>query len=362
MPVTPQPVFALNSPAPRPARFGQAKPLYRNNPKPILLSMDFDHTLIRWLKGDDKAFDEVSLQRNVNAVRDAYPVAAVHLNTGRGLHYFQKAAQVAAPILAKMPLDYLSLDNGRELYINKRHERTDKWIARLRTADMEQSWQSQIGWDAGRVNQAIHELLAAEGFTQTEVTQSPNLTEARYTKTEAGLTWMVRTLDNPSAWLMYVKPDAGEASVFDEPQRARGHRMAEQLLQTLSGLGIEARYGLEEKHDGNVHYGFFVISPVHVDKAAAIGQVLTHYLSNPKAVITAGDSSYNDTPALKPEAFTAGKTPRTVPNYPIVVGEDATLVSAVQDNPRHEVSREKRLDRAIAAQVEKTGTRLNYCV
>lgn len=356
-----QPLASAPLSRPDSGRFGQARPLYRNNPKPVLLSMDFDHTLIRWLKGDDKTFDELGLQRNVNAVRDAYPVAAVHLNTGRGLHYFQRAARAAAPILARMPLDYLSLDNGRELYVNKRHQRADRWIAGLKTTDTEASWQKKIGWDAATVNAAIRQLVLEAGFVQTGIESSANLTEVRYQKTGGALTWTLKTLDNPSAFLVYARPRDGETSVFEEPQRAEGRRMAERLIRQLAGLGIEARYGLEEKHDGNVHYGFFVFAPARVDKAAAIREVLGHYLGNPQAVITAGDSSYNDTPALGPEAFTTDSN-RTVANYPIVVGGDPALAAAVQGNPRHAVAADKRLDQAIAAQIGKTGARLNYCV
>lgn len=340
-------------------KFGQRKPLYSHNPKPYLLSLDFDQTMIRWLKGDDKAFDELALRRNVDAIRASYPISAVHVNTGRGLHSFQKVAGVASPFLARMPLDYLSLDNGRELYVNKRHERADKWIARLRTTDAERSWQEKIGWKPAIVNDAIRRLALEAGYVQVGTTANANMNMTTYTRTGNGLTWTLQALDNPSAFLIYAEAAGEKNQVFDEPQRAHGRRLAEHLLGQLASLGIEARYGLEEKHAGDQNYGYFVFAPANVDKGAAIRELLDHYFSKPQAVITAGDSSYNDTPALAPLAYDGKKPEQPVLNYPIVLGQDDVLAKAVQDNPRHEISTESRLDQAITRQLEKAGSRLN---
>lgn len=346
-------------------------------PRPILLSTDFDDTLVHWQNAALGA-DELALTRNIQTIQAARPHLTVHINTGRGLGSMQEATRRIQSLMARLPLDFLSLNNGQELYVNRRQQRADRWILSLTPADREPGWafriQQNTGWHAPSVAQVRNHVLERAGF-QPELRPRPAALDGSsgarvFSKTVRGQT--LRLEHNPSqpGFLLYALDEQGQP-FFGPAQKRMGMSLLAQMQKALASprsirrmtqnpqaTAVQTNPGFLLHRNGlTAVAGIFTLLPQGIHKGSAIEELLQHHLPHTEAVITAGDQSYNDLEAMAPSHYPGHHeiAPADIPNYPIVSGTDAKLLDSVADNPRHQAVPVGRLDQALRHQIEQAG-------
>jgi hydroxymethylpyrimidine pyrophosphatase-like HAD family hydrolase len=294
-------------------------PVYEPDKRTVLLSTDVDETLIPWLE-KRTGFDAGILRRNVAAINKYKPSMAVHLNTGKALSSFQQAMKLVQPLLKRLPVDYLSLNNGQELYINQRHERADQWIAGLQESHAQSSWAMDIeqmtGWCLPKVAAIRAEIFQKLGYSIVDAPQADAYTPSNYRNTgirtfrkqEKGHTYIIQAYDNQSGW-RFAELVGGDDSqspklVFDEKRHKKLGLMVSQAVQAeIARAGIAAESGYKTMTVDQAHYGVYTLLPRNINKGAVVEHLLSLYFEAPKAVITAGDDVYNDGPLLLPKTF-----------------------------------------------------------
>ena len=328
-------------------RFAQAPKLQAAG-KPVLLSSDIDDTLIHWTNhGQD--FNELAMRGTVNTVNRHRDKLAVHLNTGRGLSSVQQAAVRTAPILKDLPVDFLSLNNGLELYVNKRHERADQWIQHLTEADQDPVWKAAVaaktGWQFDRVRATREKILKANGFVKQPVADPAAGGTFRNMDTwtrpaASGHTLLVQCFGNQPGFKFSELVPGVDGAPDGQDWTPGLHRVAQRMLReyrdVLKADGIVTQDHWMSGEEGPRKFGIYTLVPKGIQKGAGIQGVLDQFMPRVQAVITAGDHHYNDTDALKPRGFRREQNPKVfVPNYPILSGPNTILQDRLKNRPRH---------------------------
>ncbi len=321
-------------------RFGNtSQPVFRSEAAPVLLSTDLDLTLVSWQKADP-GYDEVALQGSVRAINRYRPQMAVHLNTGRGLASFKNAVARMPSAFSRLPVDFLSLNNGLELYVNRNHQRADQWIAGLRMEDQDPEYRDAIrrrtGWDFPEIKRARETVLARQGYVEAI---RPDLTPHNYrgmrtfVREFRGRTFVVQCFDDQPGIKFFEQKDG--ASVFSPALSRYLHRLVNAIAaEAATRTGpLQTFKFADEVRDHGQHFGMYILMPKGVDKGAAVRAVLDRFMLDPKAVITAGDHRHNDTELLTPWRFPVGNRGH-VRNYPVLSGTDAVLARKLQKRPR----------------------------
>lgn len=347
-------------------------PLFRNNSvqhqnaKPILVSTDIDDCLIPWEnRKRNGPFNELALQRAVDVTNEARDVIALHWNTGRNLASLKNLAEPTAKacaILDGMQLDFLSTNNGQELYINANHSKTSDWIRALKDADTDPNWTQDIerrtGWSLLKVVQARAEVLDAQGFTELFGEAAQRLALPTY----RGLRVYTKPLPNGGLLTMQCF-DTQPGFRVSEWQEGRGHLDTETVeqaglrLQTALQQALKERFktettlGHKPMEAGGAHFEAFTLFPDGVNKGAVVEMLLNTYFSQPRAVIGMGDDAYNDLDLLNPLTFEVQNQP--IPNYPVIVGENEVAYRAAAANPFHEHVPVEAWDQGLSRQVAK---------
>jgi hypothetical protein len=69
------------------------------------------------------------------------------------------------------------MNNGQELYINRKHQRADQWVTRLRPGDADKAWEKSVrdrtGWDQQAVPQEFTALLTTLGYRKISDDKTP---------------------------------------------------------------------------------------------------------------------------------------------------------------------------------------------
>lgn len=353
--------MALIRPLPQ---FGASKTVTKDA-RPVLLSTDIDGTLISWQKRPP-GYNELALTRTINAVRDAYDqgLMAVHLNTGRGLTSVQQAVRATQKDISKLPVDYLSLNNGQELYVNAKHLRADTWILSLKESDRERGWSLKIhrntGWESSAVTRAKTDVFSRNGFQEIQAPEmvSPGYEGIRtYEKQEGGRRIIVQSFDNQPGFKLFSW-DANGQNLIDEDM-AIGRKLTAQIRAALCKRPEPIQTDLKKllvDQNGH-HFAMFVPVPRGIHKGAAVKELLSRFMSRPQAVITAGDEIYNDADMLLPFRYEVNG--KRVRNLPIISGGQRALTEKVRNRQVEAVS-SGDLGPAIEKQLAKVGFGLDY--
>ncbi len=333
------------------------------NDKPVLLSTDLDDTLVHWLPTGKP--DEMKLARNKQTLRKSRSELVVHVNTGRGLTAFKELG----PLLKRMPLDFLSLNNGQELYVNQNAKDAVSWVRSLAPEDQEKTWKQHIkrtrGWDAAQVMQTLQEQLQAMGLKHSA--QLGNRQVYTCFVTPQRMMNVSMYSDQPAIFVQEVwlksdgTPEKREAT-------AQSHDLAVQLMnRVIRQLTPAMRISMDWKVSNKVgqSYGIYILEPQGIHKGNVIDYLTRRLLKQPRAVITAGDHEYNDQEMLSRLSYQAQahRSPgnqsgrKSVPNYPIVSGNRPALVEALKAHPRVEQVELGELQPGLEAQLEKIRTR-----
>ncbi len=286
----------------------------------VAVSMDIDNTLIRWGAWSSDP-DEVGLARTAKVLNDNRAQVVSILNTGRSL----SAMQRIAPVLRDVPVDYMVLNNGQEIYINRDAERTDRWLAGLTPKDQDRRWRQSVrdvtGWDFKHVLlPRLRSFLADEGFTAVETPPSFTRHPVIQKPIRDGDRLMAVLVPDQSGIIFTTASGA-----FTEAHQAQADAMMATFKEDLEASGVHAEsagYYFSHRLSGEPDRRFYHawLSPQGVSKASGLQRILRREPAV-KAVITAGDHGYNDTEILTRKAF-ADRHHRPVPNYPILCGED----------------------------------------
>lgn len=301
-------------------------PVFGRQAKPpaakIAVSLDVDNTLVRWGSWSSNP-DEVGLAHTakvLNANRDRLVTV---LNTGRSLSALQRIAGV----LRDVPVDYLVLNNGQEIYFNRQNEPTDRWLSGLTPRDQDRRWRQSVrdvtGWDFKHVLlPRLKAFLAEEGFAATgkqpDFTRHPTLTQTSESK-ENGRLMAVLVPDQSGIIFTTASGD------FTEAHQQEADAMMARFTDALKAAGVHAEsagyyfsHKLSDAPDRRFYHAW--LSPRGITKASGLQRVLRRE-PGVKAVITAGDHGYNDTEILTRSSFFS-RHHQPVPNYPILCGED----------------------------------------
>lgn len=324
------------------------------NRKPVLLSADLDDTMVAWEKKDpwvargDLSCDTQKLARNAQALQSHRSQLAVNINTGRGLSSLQQVA----PHLKPIPVDYLSLNNGQELYINWHQVPTDEWIAKLKPTDASRVWKAFLhqatGWDATTVLAILNQTLQEEGFLPLARPFKEGAAFNNFQSVEKRLAnnsqLIVNSYDNQPTFAIHGLTDGD--TVFEAAHEQAALALRDKILEKLKALGIQGSASLDTPYPGAL-FKILVFSPQQINKASILEYLIQQSMPDLQGVITAGDSPNNDLELLSTPAF---GNPPVIPNYPIVSGDHPGLVNPFAKHPT--VARVPRGDLALGIQTQ----------
>lgn len=339
--------------------------MVKPNSQPVLISTDIDDCLIPWEgRKRNGPFNELALQRAVDVTRQANDLIALHLNTGRNLASLKNLVEPTAKtcaLLDAMQIDFLSTNNGQELYINQSQAQTSEWIRNLKEADTDPCWtediERQTGWSLPKVIQSRASVFAAQNFhevlgEEAQRLMIPTYKNLRiYTKTiAANRTITIQSFDTQPGFR--VSEWDGQNHLNTDAVEKAGLAVQSTLQQVLKEqYGTDTTLSHKPMEAGGAHFQAFTFFPVGVNKGAVLGLLLKTYMPNAQAVVTVGDDDYNDLELLQPSHFQFNE--HQLPNYPVVVGENVKAKQAVTTNPRHELVDLEYWDSGIAKQIAK---------
>ena len=341
----------------------------------ILISTDLDDCLIAWdHRQRNGPFDAPALLRATEALHRTRDVAMLHWNTGRNLASLRNLVEPAVgavSLLNRMRVDFLSANNGQTLYINREHAETGQWIQNLREADTDPHWTLEIetrtGWRLPDVVKVRAEVLASLGFSgktgeEAHRLRLPTYRDLRvYAKPVSdgapgeipgNVLLCVQCFDTqPGFRLSEWRADTGHRDTARVVQAGLSiQRVLQQALQTQ--FGTETTLSHKPMNAGDAYFEAFTLFPDGIHKGGVIPLILSAYMRDPQAVITVGDDDYNDLDLLQPDFFAVSPS-RCVPNYPVVVGDNETILRAVTRNPRYEQVPVGCWDEGVTRQMRK---------
>lgn len=333
--------------------FGTNKP-NNNQPKPkpinkpVLLVSDIDDTFLAW-NPDHSAVDDIKLANIKKVLKENRASVTTVLNTGRGL----SLAKVVAPYLKNVDVDYLVLQNGQEVYLNKSNKPADEWLKDLTHDDRNAQWEKYLkhktGWSFPKYRLTFNNLIAKEGFKAVKLGNL--LGNAQFN----GFTAYLKPLSFKQGVVIYRFDDhAGfgvvgvnfkphtqepESLVFNPSFRQYADNFLKTLLLKLQYEGMDVRHremSVTQASENPVKFPVFSVTPKNFDKDDVVDGLIKT-LAEPdsvKGVITAGDSPYNDIELLTRETFSDTDGNQTTPSYAIQSGARPEITDALKNHPR----------------------------
>lgn len=314
-------------------RFGAGLPLtpfqWRERRKDVLLSVDVDHTLLGWANDDDLELDQTLLDNTRQTLKNHRHKMGIHLNTGRSL----RAMQAIAPFLKNFPIDYLSTNNGQELFINRRKNRdAATWIANLKPSDQARSSQQKLkrsGWNTPKAMALLTQVFQEAGFT-------PNTTPVQNTQYDNALR-VERIIDGQRVTIEYYNDQPGfylHPNVSTNNGKSTiGSTLLKQWQERLKQADLHGNvvnfYSGTHDETNESAFAMYLIFPDNITKATPVEDLTKKRLPNLEGVITAGDSASNDYDLLSPITYA-----KHLKNYPIVSGQTSSLAQKMAKHPR----------------------------
>lgn len=313
--------------------------------KAVLISLDFDDTLIRWTEYGKQA-DELAFKRTRKRLKKLYPQSVIVINTGRAL----PSVQSLAHFFKHIPVDVLALNNGQELYLNKQRKRADRWIHGLKASKQHRPWKqgivNQTNWHGNQVKKTVWKTLKEHGFKLHASFQEG--AKVYRTTTPHGEQVDARRDYEPAFALTTYTP------TLSDRVHQLSRELAEKIKQALRYRGILAHYypfhfRKQPTKNETFFYGGHCFTPEGVHKGAVV-DYLVKKLPHIKAVITGGDY-YNDLEMLRSPAYINGHG-NQVPNYAVISGESSGLIPLVTHG-QVEVAAKGDIGSALQRQFDK---------
>ena len=257
-----------------------------------LLYSDIDDTYLTRTPEPD------AYQRTADTLADN-PDVMVGLSTARRL----QDVKILLDDLKEVPISFLGVSNGRELYVNHQQRPTEEWLMSLTQADEDQSWKSEVKaklghWDAlAEVPEALTEL----GFLQI-----PNPKE--------GDRRIFYQLED--AVVSIFPGHTGFTLKGGPPELAP--KLAAAIQDSMAAQDIPTRASVNVGDQGHQTYA---IVPEALSKATLLEHCLQRY-PGVKYVVTAGDAAIDD--HLFPDEV-GGRQ-----NYRIVAGSRPELAARME--------------------------------
>jgi hydroxymethylpyrimidine pyrophosphatase-like HAD family hydrolase len=324
----------------------------------ILNVSDIDDTFLPWKTGQYNI--EVShpiLEKLKAAFLDLQDRFINAFVTGRGLSSMKRLAH----FFKDVPVQFLALDNGKHLFINRRNEPAEKWIGSLSADAEDQDWKNHLKtrakWDHELLLETAKTTLTQDGFQgvsnhgheglampedhiyQRKVPNYPN----PLVQTLVDLWRML--LGRPAPALMplnlMINPDESAFHLLKGEKQDRkfytrwGDNFAKTVATQLARHNNPVQW--ERSDHGHYLYYFFTPKTIVINKASVVDFLLRQKLSvknsqHLKAVLTYGDSQ-NDIPLLSRRHFTTVDG-RKLPVFPTLSGTKLLDNIAVKTHPR----------------------------
>lgn len=325
-----------------------AQPAKRPINKPVLLVSDIDDTFLAW-NADHSAVDDIKLANLKKVLKENQAAVTTVLNTGRGL----SLTKVVAPYLKNVDIDYLVLQNGQELYINKDNKPADEWLKGLTHMDKNIHWDRYLnkktGWSFPQYRFTFNNQLLIENFKS--IGMGHLLGNAQFN----GFTAYLKPINAKEGIVIYrfedhagfgmmgvnFKPGTQEPEclTFTPQVRQYADAFLNKLLERLKSAGMDVRHReMSVTQDGTppVKFPIFSITPNHFNKDDVVdGMIRTLAVPNTvKGVITAGDSPYNDIELLRRTTFSDTDGNQNTPSYAIQSGNRPEITDVLKNHPR----------------------------
>ncbi len=358
-------VFNLGSPFHRipPGRF-------TGNSPALLVASDFDDTYVRWRDYNHRV-NHSYLKQNQEAMRTVSQNGLFGIITGRGLSSLKPFARYFKP----MRLDFVAVDNGKELFLNSGRQPAVTWLQGLTHAQADVAWKKELQktarWDQAEVMKSIFDQLSEAGFQRIPVSEYPSFalkTDVVVKKTvhitaqnwqrlglkqapERSVRLPVTISIVPDESALYVlKENSAFASVY----KAIGQTLARQIETRVAH-----KSSLSFRYSDHGFYDYYFGAPEGhtISKASIIDFLLQKRLPKSilktlKGVFVFGDSR-NDVPMLERHEY-ATRLKTTLPSYCVVSGPTLKNLPELKTHPRRtDAPRQGQLKKAILAQYQQ---------
>jgi hydroxymethylpyrimidine pyrophosphatase-like HAD family hydrolase len=226
--------------------------------------------------------------------------------------------------LADCPLDYLSTNNGQELFMNHDRRSTADFFRSLPAADP--AWARHVasrGWDIRAVRNEVGRALHDKGFRPLKTQMPSNFRH-----------WQVLVGTEQGALL---PPDQAEFQLVGSLDNGQSEALMAHMNRWFTRHNIAAVGQHYAPFDSDVRIHIF--QPADVSKRALLEHLVTHRYPSVRSTITIGDN-LNDN-HLAPE--TIGHAT----NYPILMGTRHPHRVELAQHPRIIMADEARLPDAL---------------
>lgn len=290
-----------------------------------LIAFDIDHTTIPWRPIHLHAYDKEVFTKTTQFLisPEVRKRSFFMLTTGRGAG----AVSEIRHIVGQLPLDALSLDNGKRIYRRPEETPVPTWLDSLVTLEHDSKWGDKLtrkyNWDPDGACVLLREALEKEGFNDHSLEDPDPHGRIVFRRPCA---WRK---DSYPVWLkaFVAKDETGVA--FKLSYRGDHDRLEGEVAPILKG--ITRRFNDQdidltitpESRPGGDNQVFVIFSPKEISKAAALSHIVHHWDLDVHSTITAGDGR-NDIELLSRVSY------GLAPNHPIVVGGDPVLRRAVE--------------------------------
>lgn len=290
-----------------------------------LIALDIDHTTLPWRPHHFHAYDKEVFANTVAFLSspEVRERSFFMLTTGRGAG----AVSEIRYILNTLPIDALSLDNGKRLYRRSNDVPVSEWLDQLLHLPHDEAWSEKLtrthNWNPDKACALLQEALTTEGFLDHSLEDPDPHGRIVFRRL---CSWR---RDEQEVWLKGFVAKDETAVAFKLSYKGDHERLEEEVAPILEAISAHfKRANIEltitpESRPGGDNQVFVIFSPKGISKAAALSHVVHNWGLDIESVITGGDGR-NDIELLSKVSY------GTAPNHPIVVGGDPVLRRAVQ--------------------------------
>ena len=324
--------------------------------KTVLVASDIDETFISWQdKYDLSKGPKSGVLEKQQAFFEQEQVkehSELFLTTGRGLTDLKRVAHYLKPF----DLYGVGTANGQQLFMNTHidGQDTEEWIDSLKAPQSNQDWQTiQGGWNLVHAVRDNEQTFKTLGYHPIQVKQKTdtffNSKDARAFNND---TVHTRIEFFPDQAYFRVSADHSynldDNVINQEAKRIETHLAQSLTPQTDLPIHTFIQYRPGEAF---IHFG-----PEGINKGEQVQYVLSTYMPNAQALITAGDSP-NDESMLTKQGY-QNALDKPVAHYPTQVGEEPNLTEKLTDCSPPQLERVKHgaLTKGLSAQWEKIAT------
>ena len=261
--------------------------------KPVVIQVDIDHTLIAWADRKNQIPEETGLREAIDELKTHEENAVVGISTARALAETTRLATM----LAGVPLDFVAINSGQQLFFNKGGKPAEQFLKELDFNDVDAEWdstlQEQHRWNGLKASVLLRHQLKESGFRKRE---NENLAQTEELYGKKGLD--VRVQPDQTFFKFRVHKNGNKEDV-------------ESFMKDLHKLFQDN--GLDCKLGGEYRWGRDLVrnlEPGGPNKSILLEHVVDR-LPSTEFVLTAGDRADD---VLRPKEV-AGR-----PNYRVVAG------------------------------------------